>query len=258
MGGSTVDGGRWARRFHPTDDAEFRLFCFPHAGGSASFFFPLSQELGQDPANPVDVLAVQYPGRQDRRSEENVHDMSVLADQAAEALLPCADRPFALFGHSMGATLAYEVARRLEEAGRSADALFVSGRRAPHRVLDDGLHALSDSEIIDDIKALDGTGSAMLGTPDLMRMILPAIRADYTAAETYTYAPGPVLTCPIHAFTGYSDPRVPVAELHHWSAHTKAPFDLLVFPGGHFYLSEHWCEVSRAVVDRLAGRTVCP
>ncbi len=252
-----MDGGRWARRFHPVDDAEFRLLCFPHAGGSASFFFPLSQELGQRSTSPVDVLAVQYPGRQDRHAEENISDMSVLADQAAEALLPCTDRPFALFGHSMGATLAYEVARRLQDAGRSAEALFVSGRRAPHRVVDDGLHELSDSEIIDDIKALDGTGSAMFGAADLMRMILPAIRADYTAAETYTHVPGTELTCPIHAFTGLTDPRVPVAELHHWSAHTRAAFDLMVFPGGHFYLSEHQSAVSRAVVDRLTERTVC-
>ncbi|MEU4656354.1 alpha/beta fold hydrolase [Streptomyces sp. NPDC023723] len=253
-----MDSGKWARRFHPVNDAEFRLICFPHAGGSASFFFPFSKELGQDPAFPVEVLAVQYPGRQDRHTEENIHDMSVLADRATEALLPCTDRPFALFGHSMGATLAYEVARRLQEAGRSADALFVSGRRAPHRVLDDGLHGLSDSEIIEDLKALDGTGSTMFGAPDLMRMILPSIRADYTAAETYTCTPGPVLTCPVHAFTGSCDPRVPVAELHHWSDHTEAPFDLLVFPGGHFYLSEHQSAVCRAVVDRLAGRVGCP
>ncbi|MFJ1596034.1 thioesterase II family protein [Streptomyces sp. NPDC088261] len=241
------DGAAWIRRFHPSPAADARLMCFPHAGGSASFFFPVSKGL----APRVEVLATQYPGRQDRRAEPNVPDMGQLADRAAESLLPWTDKPYALFGHSMGATLAYEVARRLQDAGRPARALFVSGRRAPHRNRDDGLHLLSDEEIVADIGALDGTGDQVFGDAELMGLLLPAIRSDYRAAETYRYAPGPVLTSPVHALTGFSDARVDVGELHHWKEHTEAGFELTVFSGGHFYLVERHEEILELVRARL-------
>ncbi|MFE1091851.1 thioesterase II family protein [Streptomyces sp. NEAU-PBA10] len=247
MSGSNDDGAAWIRRFHSSPEAEVRLICFPHAGGSASFFFPVSRGL----APRAEVLAMQYPGRQDRRSEPNVPDMTQLANKAADSLVPFTDKPYALFGHSMGSTLAYEVARRLQDAGRPAKALFVSGRRAPHRNADDGLHLLSDEEIVADIGALDGTGAQVFGDAELMDMVLPAIRSDYQAAETYRYAPGPILTSPVHALTGFSDAWVDVSELHHWKEHTEAGFDLTVFPGGHFYLAEQHEDILEFVRSRL-------
>lgn len=224
--------------------------CFPHAGGSASFYYPMSRQLSPG----VDVLAVQYPGRQDRRAEPNIPDIGELADRIAEALAPWTDLPFTLFGHSMGATLAYEVARRLQATGgQGATDLFVSGRRAPHRNLDDGLHLLPDDELVADLWSLDGTDSQAFGDAELLKLILPAIRSDYRAAETYRYIPGPKLRCPIHALTGFSDLRVPVDELHYWSAHTEGAFDLQVFSGGHFYLKAkaHESVILRAITDRM-------
>ncbi|MBB1259073.1 thioesterase II family protein [Streptomyces alkaliterrae] len=241
------DGTAWIRRFHPSDEATTRLFCFPHAGGSASFFFPTSRAL----APGTDVVAVQYPGRQDRRNEPNVASMAEMADRAARALLPRTDLPYALFGHSMGATLAYEVARRLQEAGRPPLALWVSGRRAPHRVVDDGLHRLSDDELVADISALDGTGTQIFGDAELLDIVLPTLRSDYRAAETYEYVPGPALDCPVHALTGFSDPRVAVRELHHWSEHTRRSFDLRVFSGGHFYLVDNHEDVVEVIAEAL-------
>lgn len=255
MSESHADGGAWIRRFHPSPDAGVRLVCFPHAGGSASFFHALSRDL----APSVEVLSVQYPGRQDRRGEPNIADMAELADRAAEALLPVltapaapdSATPFALFGHSMGSTLSYEVARRLQASGHRAAALFVSGRRAPQRVVDDGLHQLSDEEIVADIMALDGTDTPVFGDPEVLGLVLPSIRADYRAAETYRYAPGPLLDCPVHAMTGFSDPRVPVGELHHWAACTEGRFTLEVFSGGHFYLTARHAEVTSSLTERL-------
>src|SRR5580693_3664644 len=123
-------GGRWVRHFHPSATAVSRLICFPHAGGSASYYFPVSAALSPN----IEVLAVQYPGRQDRRNEKNLEDIGELADRAFEAVVPWSKGPVALFGHSMGAIVAFEVARRLERnAGISLLALIVSGRRGLQR-----------------------------------------------------------------------------------------------------------------------------
>ncbi|MEU3737553.1 alpha/beta fold hydrolase [Streptomyces sp. NPDC032198] len=243
------DSELWIRRFIPVADPEVRLICFPHAGGSASFYHPFSRELSP----LVEALAVQYPGRQDRRAEGCATDLADLADRIGEALTPWTDRPFALFGHSMGATLAYEVARGLEAAGRAPDALFVSARRAPHRNRNDGWHLSPDSDLIADLKALDGTGTPIYDDPEFLALILPVLRSDYRAAETYRHRPGPKLNCPITALAGDADPRVPVDELRHWGDHTAGRFDLQVFPGGHFYLTNQQARVLRVVIDRLLG-----
>ncbi|MGW7256828.1 thioesterase II family protein [Streptomyces sp. NPDC054834] len=230
---TNVETGAWIRRFNPAPDAAHRLVCFPHAGGSASFYFPVSRALS--PA--VDVLAIQYPGRQDRRHEPCVDSIHGLADALAEELDGWFDRPVTFFGHSMGASLAYEVARRFEERGTVLHGLFASGRRAPSTVREERVHLLDDDGLIEDITRLSGTDTQVLGDPEILRMILPSIRADYRAAETYRYTPGPRLTCPLTALTGDDDPQVTMDEAGAWAEHTSGPFDLKVYPGGHFYLN---------------------
>lgn len=251
MSESHAGGSAWIRRFHPSPDADVRLVCFPHAGGSAGFFHRLSRDL----APRAEVLAVQYPGRQDRRSEPNIPDLAELADRAAEALRPALTgaTPFALFGHSMGATLAYEVARRLRADGRGAAALFVSARTAPHRNVDRGWRDMSDRELVQDVLGLGGTEAGVLDDPELLEMVLPSIRNDYRAVASYRHTPGPPLDCPVHALTGVSDPRVPVAETRYWAECTEGPFDLEVFSGGHFYLAERHGEFTRSLAGRLKG-----
>jgi surfactin synthase thioesterase subunit len=225
----------WARCFHPAPDSSEQLFCFPHAGGSASFYFPVSAQL----SSVAEVFAVQYPGRQDRRKETSPGDLGVLADQVYEALRKqLGDRPTTFFGHSMGATIAFEVARRFEADGGELSHLFASGRRAPSRHRDESVHTRSDDGIVAELKLLSGTNTALLGDEEILRMILPAIRSDYQAVETYRCAPETTVRAPISALTGDSDPKTSLDEAEDWSRHTTGAFDLKVFPGGHFYLSE--------------------
>ncbi|MFD7833931.1 thioesterase II family protein [Streptomyces sp. NPDC059761] len=229
-----VETGAWVRRFHPGgQDAAHRLICFPHAGGSASFFFPVSRALTPG----ADVLAIQYPGRQDRRHEPCLDSIGELADALAEQVRPWCDRPVTFFGHSMGATLAFEVARRLEAEGTVLHGLFASGRRAPSTVRDERVHLRDDEGLLADITRLAGTDTAVLGDPEIVRMILPAIRADYRAAETYRYQAGTPLTCPLFVLTGDSDPHVTPEEARAWERHTTGPYALRTYPGGHFYLN---------------------
>lgn len=238
-----TDTDRWVRRFHPADDAATRLLCLSHAGGSASYFFGVSRALSPD----IDVLAAQYPGRQDRLREPCLRSIDDLADGLVTALEPLLDRPVAIFGHSLGATLGFEVALRLQQAGRPPTALFASGRPAPHRTRRERTYLASDAELVANMKTLGGTDAALLGDQDILDMVLPAIRADYTAVETYTYRPGPQLTCPVVALIGDRDPKVTREEADAWRERTGGDFELVVYPGAHFYLNDHVPDILRRI-----------
>ncbi|MFJ6053819.1 thioesterase II family protein [Streptomyces sp. NPDC092307] len=243
MTASGVDENLWMRQFHPAPGAKVRLVCLPHAGGSAPYFFPVSKALS--PA--LDVVAVQYPGRQDRRDEPGIDNIADLADAVTDALLPWADRPLIIFGHSMGATLAFEVALRLEAKGIVPLAVFASGRRAPSRHRDERVHLRSDDDLIREIQSLSGTQAAVLGDEEILRMVLPAIRSDYKAAETYRYETGPKLQAPIQAHFGVDDPKVSADEARAWEEHTTGTFELQTYPGGHFYLNQQAARVIDAI-----------
>lgn len=234
----------WIRRFHPAPAAVNRLVCFPHAGGSAPYFFPVSRSLTPD----IDVLAVQYPGRQDRRAEACMDSIPQLADAIATELGGWTDKPLTFFGHSMGATLAFEVAHRM--SGSPVLGIIASGRRAPSCPSVDNIHLRDDDGLMAELRELSGTDAALLGDEELMRMVLPAIRGDYRAVETYRYVPGTVLNCPILAMTGDADARVSIEEARLWGEHTTGEFVLQVYPGGHFYLNEQ----APAVIAAVAGQ----
>ncbi|WSV91468.1 MFS transporter [Streptomyces globisporus] len=176
MAPNVPESSPWIRRYNPAPDARARLLCLPHAGGSASFYLPLSRALGPD----IDVLTVQYPGRQDRRHEPCVDSIAGLADALVGEVLPWADRPLAIFGHSMGAMVGFELALRLERRGTQPLVFFASGRRAPSRKREDGdpVHR----RVIAELRALSGTDARVLDDEELLRMALPAIRSDYRVA----------------------------------------------------------------------------
>jgi surfactin synthase thioesterase subunit len=248
MTGAEADFDAWIRRYHPSDANAVQLVCFPHAGGSASYYHPLSKRFS--PA--VDVIALQYPGRQDRRQEACIKNIDNLADKVTEQLLRLSDKPTLFFGHSMGATLAFEVAWRLEELDCHAPlGLIASGRRAPGITRSETVHQRDDAGIIAEIRNLNGTDSVVLEDEDILRMSLPSIRGDYQAIETYSYTPGRILHCPITVLTGDSDPRTSFEDASAWHRYTTGSFRTKVFPGGHFYLSANIAAVTAEIASDL-------
>ena len=235
-----VDVGLWLRRFHTSAPNAPRLVCFPHAGGSASWYHPMSATLSPD----VEVHAVQYPARQDRRREPADYDIGGLAESIAQAIAQgFADpprRPLLFFGHSMGAVLAFETARALARRGLSGpDHLIASGRRSPTTHRDERVHQRDDAGVLRELRELDGTDGRLLQDEEIVRMAMPSIRADYRAVETYRLADATPVSCPITVLTGDADPKTTVAEALAWKELTSGGFTSKVFRGGHFFLVEH-------------------
>ncbi|MEV6963240.1 alpha/beta fold hydrolase [Streptomyces sp. NPDC051207] len=238
----------WIRRYHPSPGSAVRLVCFPHAGGSATFFHPVSARFSPE----VDVVALQYPGRQDRRKEPCVEDIGVLADRVAEEIGGLSGKPTVFFGHSMGAVLAFETALRLEASGANPPRTVVaSGRRAPSARRDERVHLRDDDGVVAEMRLLGGTDSVVLGDEDLLRMAMPAIRGDYRAIETYRCPPGRRVRCAVTVLTGDTDPRTTLEEASAWQGHTEGAFRMQVFPGGHFFLVGHQNAVNAELQKEL-------
>ncbi len=249
-GSAAVRINPWLRRHHPAPPAPVRLVYFPHAGSSASACLRLSAALPPD----AELVAVQYPGRQDRFSEPAIDTIDPLVRAVHRSLADLDDgRPLAFFGHSMGAVVAYEVARLRADEGAGPVRLIVSGRRAPHVVRDDHVHKGGDAALIAQLRRLSGTDNALLEDEGVLELILPALRADYHAIETYTWTAGAPLTCPITAVIGDADPRVDERTAREWRRHTTGAFDLHVLPGGHFYLGDGAIGVAGLVREILRG-----
>lgn len=242
----------WIRQFHePAADGPI-LVCFPHAGGSASAHLPLSAELSA----AAEVLIVQYPGRHDRLAEPALWDLRQMANQAARALLPWRNRPLALFGHSMGSLLAYEVALRLERCwGRTLVGLIASGRAAPSVPSDSDVHTMDDESFTGHLAELAGTPAALLADKDLLATVLPSVRADFRAVETYQDRSGYKVGCPISGYRGTTDTGVSHDTLGKWAEYTTGRWTHRVFDGGHFYLQGREREVARAILQDLGAFT---
>lgn len=225
----------WFRCFKPNPQARLRLFCFPHAGGGAAGY------AAWPPALPdVELYAVQLPGRENRICETPFTQCEPVVQQVCAALQPYLDWPFALFGHSMGSLLAYEVAQTLCRTGVPPTQLLVSGRRAPH--LPDPyppLHHLPDAGLLAAIQQrYGGIPAVVFQESELRALFTPLLRADFTLVETYQPSTTLPLACPIVAFGGEHDRLTPKSELLAWGKLTARTFALHLLPGGHFYLNE--------------------
>ncbi|GAA2529892.1 thioesterase II family protein [Winogradskya humida] len=236
----------WIRRYHPATGSTVRLVLFPHAGGGASFFHPVSARFSPG----ADVVSLQYPGRQDRHREPLVPTIDQLADRVSEQLRQLSPKPSVFFGHSMGAVLAFEVTRRLEITGGGPEVLMASGRRGPATLRAESVHTRDDAGIIRELKLLNGTDLRLLDD-EMLAVAMPAIRNDYRAIETYVPRPGATVSCPIVALTGESDPKTTVDEARAWEKHTTGGFRMEVFPGGHFFLASQSAAVNHQIEREL-------
>ncbi len=246
--------GDWFPSLDAPSSSALRLICFPFAGGGASFFRGWRAVLGPG----IQVVPASLPGRETRSAEAPLDSFDALVAALAGALRPHLDgRPFAFFGHSMGALLAFEVARRLHsERLPMPMALLVSGARAPRfRIGHVPPPEPSDAQLLDQLRQVNGPGGAAADRPESLS---PALRADTRAYRGYIYQSCDPLPIPIRAFGGREDPQVTLEHLEGWKSHTAESFSLRLFPGGHFFLRGHALAFLEALSEELASTQPAP
>lgn len=224
-----------------------RLFCLPYSGASATVYGRWYRNLD----DVIEIRPVELPGRGRRFDEPLQDDLIGLAGRLADEIRGEMSAPYALFGHSLGAVLAFEVARALREcSGPVPVALFASGTAAPSRRDDSGLAGeKSDAELIERLRRFKGTPEEVIANDELMRLTLPVLRADFRMLGRYKYRRGPQLDCPIHALGGRDDTAT-LDQLLAWRDESAPGFSLSLFDGGHFFINEH----QDAVLDLLRNR----
>lgn len=243
---------------HAARDAQgprMRLFCFHYAGATASIFRTWQASL----PGWLEVVAVQLPGRDYRFGEPLLEDAGPIAAELADHVQPLLDRPFAFFGHSMGALIAFDLAHELRRRGLRQPELFIaSGRNAPRFLWRDaGIQALSDEVFIATVRDYNGTPEALLAEPSMRDLWLPRLRADLTISATYRYAQPAALDCPILVLHGTNDGLISDEGLRGWLAETRGPVRYVCYPGNHFFLHSDepivLANLSRELEKILAG-----
>lgn len=229
--------------------ARMRLFCFPYAGGGATVFSTWPRSLPPE----VEVIAVQPPGREGRLMEKPFSHLPDLVEAMHREMLPHLDKPFAFYGHSNGGLMAFEMARTLRRTGGPMPRhLFIGGRPAPQVELEEEeIHALPHDEFITALRRYAGTPEEILQNAEIMELIMPLLRADFSLGETYRYDPEPPLDLPVSAYGGERDDEVPSWQIEAWREMTSARFDFQMFPGDHFFINGNRAQVLESITREL-------
>ncbi|WP_331743311.1 alpha/beta fold hydrolase (plasmid) [Streptomyces sp. NBC_01136] len=240
----------WIRPLNEVARPAARVVCLPHSGGSATSYSAWATVMPPD----VELLAVQYPGRGDRCAEPLMGSIGEMSAHIAAQLLRLTSddpAPYALFGHSLGAMVAYETALVLRDRGCPPAYLFVSGSAAPGERRSLLTHRATDEELWSSVCALGGIDPAIAQNPELRELVLPALRADVRAGELYRPAPQVrPLPCPVRCYHSPEDPLTRDVDMSAWAARTTGPFSTRERPGGHFHL---WIDTDELVGDILSA-----
>ena len=239
----------WFPKPMTSQRGQLKLFCFPYAGGTSQIYRGWDEYL--PPA--VELVPVELPGRNLRLRDPAFVSLPVLVQALTTEISPMADEPFAFFGHSLGAIVAFELARNMRRVlNREPEVLCVSGRRAPQIPSNKPTtYDLPRDEFIAELRRIDGTPSEVLEHQELMELMIPLLRADFELIETYKYDEGAPLGCPIAAYAGRSDDEATEELMSGWRSQTASGFSLEVVPGDHFFLRASQTRLLRLLSQRL-------
>lgn len=237
----------------PDSNARIRLFCFPYAGGGSAIYRPWVREL----ARSVEVVPALLPGREARLREPAYTRMEQLVESLGREIVPYLDKPFAFFGHSMGGLISFELARHLRTERRiEPDHLFISGRRSPQVPrIDPYIHDLPEPEFIAELEHLNGTPREVLEHKELMEMLIPMLRGDFSVCHTYKYVPGVPLRCPMTVLGGTHDESTPREQIEAWRVETTGSFRVHMLEGDHFFINQKHAEILRIIDEALRPHT---
>ncbi|UFJ41778.1 alpha/beta fold hydrolase [Brevibacillus humidisoli] len=229
---------------------KLRLFCFPYAGGGSAVYQGWQEELPPE----IQLLAAQLPGREKRFTEPACHSLDELIAGLSKAIIPYLDTPVAFFGHSMGALIAYELARELAERYDTHPVhLFVSAKAAPQIAqTEPPVYNLPHQAFIQKLYTLNGTPKEVLENQELMELYEPILRADFEVCDTYCFRPGLRLDCPISIFGGLQDGEIPVADLAAWEELVARSGTVRMYEGDHFFLHKRYKEIVQMIVKDLS------
>lgn len=251
---SLQTGVPWLPKIRLKADSKLRLFCFPYAGGTTYTYRNWDSMLPP----LMEACPVELPGRAGRISEPPAPSIIKLVESMTPALLPNLDKPFAFFGHSMGALISFELARELRRSHQLQPVhMFVSASRAPHARLSPQkvTYNLPEPEFIEELRSLNGTPKEVLEHSELMQLTMPLLRTDFQACQTYDYVHEPSLDCPLTVFGGLQDKDLTRSELEDWREQTTSACIVRMLPGDHLFINTAQTSILRMVVDELSAYT---
>jgi medium-chain acyl-[acyl-carrier-protein] hydrolase len=242
----------WIVAGRTSSDSVCRLFCLPHSGSGAFQFVSWKNFLPE----VLDICPIQLPGRENRLREPPFTRLQIIVENLASELNLYLDRPYILYGYSLGALIAFELARELRRRkSRTPVALYALARRAPHLPQHDvPIHHLPDNLFLAEIaRRYGGLPAIIQQDVELIKLVMPVLRADITALETYVYEEQDPLDCPIYTFGGNLDSTAKEKDLEGWRSHTKSGFELKMFDGDHFFIRNNRESIFHSILAQISN-----